>query len=67
MTAEDKNHALVKTSRIDEIGEHTEMPNKGWTFNGDDVWDGVTIGSCEEKKEKVLGMGWIPKSDMVNF
>ena len=67
MAAEDKKQAVLKSTRVDEIGQHAGMPNKGWTFSGDDVSDGVVIGDIEEKKEKVLGMGWIPKSDLFVF
>ena len=64
--AQNKDHALTKTSRIDEIGEHAGMPNKGWVYSGDNVSDGVTIGS-EDVEEKVLGISWIPISDVFVF
>ena len=61
--AEDKSHALVKTSRMDEITNHAGMPNKGWTFTGDDK--GVVSISGEDmvEEERVLGSVWDPKLD----
>ena len=53
--------ALEKTRRWDEITAHASMPNKGWTFSGDDSSD-VPIG-CELGVDKVLGLAWDPKSD----
>ena len=68
MTATDKEQALLKTSRVDEIGEYAGMPNKGWTYSGDNVSEGIAIGTDEEAmEEKVLGIVWMPKSDMFKF
>ena len=35
-SALNKQHVLVKTSRLDEIADHAGMPNKGWVFSGDE-------------------------------
>ena len=57
-----------KTARLDEIGEHAGMPNKGWTYSGDKCSDTVVIGKeTDEKEEKVLGMTWIPSTDSFKF
>ena len=60
-----KEEALVKTSRWDEICSHASMPNKGWTYSGDDASD-VDIG-CDMDVNKVLGLGWDPKTDTFLF
>ena len=68
MADANKEQALLKTSRLDEIGKHAGMPNKGWTYSGDKVSDGVNIGEEEDRKdEKVLGTFWIPETDMFVF
>ena len=54
----------LKTKRMDEICEHAGMPNKGWTYSGEDA-SGVAIGDTGE--EKVLGISWVPVSDMFTF
>ena len=53
--------ALIKTQRWYEILDHCTMPNKGWTFSGDDKSD-VVIGRDQSDMEKVLGLAWDPKS-----
>ena len=68
VAATDKSHALVKTSRLDEITDHAGMPTKGWTYSGDDK--GVVAISGEEEDvedEKVLGSVWEPKLDNFIF
>ena len=66
VAAVDMEHAREKTSRLDEIGEHAGMPNKGWTFSGEDKLD-VSIGEVGDPEEMVLGMLWIPKLDVFKF
>ena len=68
VAADDKQHALVKTSRHDEICDHAGMPNKGWTYSGDDISEVSISGEGEEKDdEKVLGSYWAPKTDTFKF
>ena len=68
VAAENKEEALSKTKHMDEISEHAGMPNKGWTFTGDDKSASIQIGSGkDEPEEKVLGLLWDPKTDMFNF
>ena len=66
MAARNKEDALIKTSRIDEIGEHAGMPNKGWIYSGDKISDDVNIGTdSDQQDEKVLGIFW--KTEKDNF
>ena len=59
---------IVKTQRMDEICQHANMPNKGWTFSGDKGVSGVDIGDeVDSPDEKVLGMSWSPSSDSFDF
>ena len=60
-----KEEALIKTLRWDEICEDASMPNKGWTYSGDDASD-VAIGS-DLDVDKVLGYAWDPKTDTFLF
>ena len=63
--ATDKEAALLKTQHIDEICDYVGMPNKGWTFTGDERKYDVPLGDDGEgEDEKVLGMPWKPKSEM---
>ena len=68
MAADDKQSALIKTSRLDEIGEHAGMPTKGWTFSWEDKSD-VALGVGEEDvgEANVLGILWVPKTDTFKF
>ena len=59
-------HAREKTARLDEICEYAGMPNKGWTFSGEDKAD-VPIGDVGDSEEKVLGNLWVPKLDVFKF
>ena len=52
---EDEVSIRIKTKRLDEIGEHAGMPNKGWIYSGDTVSD-VKIGEDVDLEEKVLGI-----------
>ena len=63
--AEDKPAALLKTQRWDEICEHASMPNKGWTFSGDESPD-IPIGG-EENIDRRLGQSWDPAKDTFSF
>ena len=57
-----------KTVQMDEILGHAGMSNKGWTFSGDVISEGVAIGEEDGVvEEKVLGMLWIPGSDTLEF
>ena len=61
VAAADKNQAYDKTRRLDEICSHAGMPNKGWTYSGDDNVEDVSIGGEEiGATEKVLGVSWVP-------
>ena len=64
--AEDMEAALEKTRRFDEICDHAGMPNKGWTFSGDEK-SNVMLGGDSGTVEKVLGIAWVPKSDTFRF
>ena len=81
VAAPNRELALEKTRRLDEIADHAGMPNRGWIFSGDspngdvaadgDISDSVgsvPIG-CDplDNGEKVLGLLWIPKTDMFVF
>ena len=47
---------------------HAGMPNKGWTYTGDDKGDILINGEGDEgQDEKVLGYCWNPKSDIFKF
>ena len=51
-----KELALMKTARIDEISAYAGMPNKGWTYTGDDGGDIIINGETTGfNEEKVLG------------
>ena len=63
---EDEVSIRIKTKRLDEIGEHAGMPNKGWIYSGDTVSD-VKIGEDVDLEEKVLGIRWIPSTDEFRF
>ena len=66
IAANDREHALLKTSRHDEILKHAGMPNKGWTYSGDDVSEiSISGESSECVVEKVLGSYW--KTDTFRF
>ena len=57
-----------KTQQMDEILDHAGMSNKGWTFSGDAILEGVAIGEDDGVVgEKVLGMLWIPGTDTLEF
>ena len=62
----DMEHAHLKTDRWDEICHHAGMPNKGWTYSGDES-SGVEIGSGGNVILKVLGFSWIPRTDIFVF
>ena len=63
-----KDEAVLKTRRMDEICDHAGMPNKGWIFSGDESTSSVPIGGkVDELEERVLGLLWVPKSDTFNF
>ena len=63
--ASDEHAALLKTQRWDEICDHASMPNKGWTYSGDNCTD-IALGG-DGGIEKVLGLAWDPKSDSFLF
>ena len=68
VAAADKNQAFEKTRRLDEICLHAGMPNKGWAYSGDHSVEDVSIGGEEiGATEKVLGISWVPKSDVFRF
>ena len=68
IAASDKHLALIKTSHHDEMLSHAGMPNKGWTYTGDDKGDILINGEGDEgQDEKVLGYCWNPKSDIFKF
>ena len=52
--ATDKETAVVKMGRWDEILDHAGMPNKGWICSGDDSAN-VELGKGDEEITKVLG------------
>ena len=60
--AANKEEAVVKTQRWDEICDHASMPNKGWTYTGDQVSSDIPLGGDEEV-DKRLGQSWNPGSD----
>ena len=63
----DKDSMVQKTAHLDEILEHAGMPNKGWVYSGDSA-PNVSIGdNSEESEEKVLGLTWVPSSDVFRF
>ena len=64
--APNMHEARIKTSRWDEICAHAGMPNKGWIYSGDDASD-VELGSGDNDIVKVLGFGWIPRTDFFVF
>ena len=62
----------TKTNRMDEICAHASMPNKGWTYSGDDTVSDISIGgemagSGSPTAEKVLGAFWCPGTDSFHF
>ena len=66
--AVNKDEAMLKTRRMDEICDHAGMPNKGWLFSGDESTSSVSIGGeVDELEERVLGLLWVPKPDTFNF
>ena len=68
VAAPDMPRLHEKTVQMDEILDHAGMSNKGWTFSGDAVSEGVAIGVEDDVvEEKVLGMLWIPGSDTLQF
>ena len=60
-----------KTKHMDEICEHANMPNKGWTYSGDETVPDISIGrgvsGVETISEKVLGALYNPGSDKFYF
>ena len=64
--AANKEEAVVKTQRWDEICDHASMPNKGWTYTGDQVSSDIPLGGDEEV-DKRLGQSWDPGSDEFLF
>ena len=67
VAAPSKDLALQKTQRLDEITDHAGMPNKGWTFSGDDVSLDFEIGGDQAEIEKVLGIFWSSLKDVFVF
>ena len=68
ISAANKEEAIMKTSRMDMICDHAGMPNKGWTYSGDEGDDKVLIGGDGDiVEEKVLGLSWLPRDDMFKF
>ena len=63
--APDKEQALIKTQRWDEITDHASMPNKGWTFSGDES-PNIPLGD-ENEVDAVLGQLWDPPTDTFWF
>ena len=51
---------------MDEICEHAGMPNKGWTYSGDDS-STVQIGGDDSSIDKVLEILYDPKTDKFKF
>ena len=68
ISAANKEEAIMKTSRMDMICDHAGMPNKGWTYSGDEGGDKVLIGGDGDVvEEKVLGLSWLPRDDTFKF
>ena len=68
VAANSKEHALLKTSRLDEICEHAGMPNKGWTCTEDNKGEVLINGvGSEGEDQKVLGSYWDALSDTFKF
>ncbi len=67
VAATDMTHAHNKTSRLDEICDYAGMPNKGWTFSGDNVGDVSISGESSMDEERTLGVLWAPKDDKIKF
>ena len=68
VAAENNVKLHQKTDGMDEITAHAGMSNKGWTFSGDissDIRIGGDLG--DEEEEKVLGLLWDPKTDVLRF
>lgn len=64
--AANKEEALIRTQRIDEMCDHAAMPNKGWTYSGDKSKRKLAIGgelSNPGPDDKTLGMLWDSESD----
>jgi hypothetical protein len=66
VAAENREKLILKTKQMDEITEHAGMPNKGWTYSGDDS-STVQIGGDDSSVDKVLGILYDPKTDMFKF
>ena len=67
IAAENLSEAKLKTKRIDEIGEHASMPNKGWTYSGDRSSSVSIGGDVLELEDRVLGLLWDVECDMFRF
>ena len=67
VAAVDRKSALQKTSRLDEICAHAGMPNKGWTFSGDEKVSIALLGGEDPEAPKVLGVYWLPGIDKFSF
>ena len=66
MAALSMAQAREKTSRLDEICDHAGMPNKGWTYTGDETGE-VAVGGEDSDVDKTLGVLWVPKTDKIKF
>ena len=68
VAASNREEAVEKTRRTDEICEHAGMPNKGWTYSGDHRNSDVVIGGeIDALEERVLGLSWVPGKDDFKF
>ena len=68
VAASNREEAVEKTRRMDEICEHAGMPNKGWTYSGDHRNSDVVIGGkIDVLEERVLGLSWVPGKDDFKF
>ena len=71
VAAEGMNELLTKMKHMDEICEHANMPNKGWSYSGDqtaaDMNIGKEVSDVEQVLEKVLDALWNPGSDKFYF
>ena len=67
VAAEDDATLREKTSQMDEICDHANMPNKGWVYSGDNSSEVMIGDETDSFEEKVLGMLWTPNTDTFDF
>ena len=61
VAASNREEAVEKTRRMDEICEHAGMPNKGWTYSGDHSNSDVVIGDEIDVLEERVCRGYLGK------